>query len=200
MKRSQKSPEANNRLSLISNDSSISKCSGNSSLGSMSLNDSCFADSSSDQSGSVYHSNLLIADRLHISRAVFRPTSNNNIDLINSSVTTLDEEPSQDSVDSRDVTVVDYGTLKPSSNTDRNYFSSSELIYGWRGGHTGNGCLNRAQSTITALRADDDGLGIRPLQRPATCETLIPRGERYVCFSSFRQLHWYYFSFKIRFI
>ena len=143
----------------------------------MSLTDSCYADSSSDQSGSVYHSNHLIADRLHISRAVFRPTSNNNIDLIASSVTTLDEEPSQDSGDIADVSVVDCGTLKPSI-LDRNYFSSSDLIYGLRSGYAGNGGLNRAQSTITAIRIDDDGLGTRTLQRPATCETLIPQGER----------------------
>ena len=146
----------------------------------MSLTDSCFADSSSDQSGSVYHSNLLIADRLHISRAVYRPSSNNNIDLITSSVTTLDEEPSQDSLGSEEVTVVDCGTLKPSA-TDRKYFSSSELVYGMRGDRAwSSGCLNRAHSTITAIRADDDGLGTRTLQRPATCETLIPGKERLV--------------------
>ncbi|EDO46339.1 predicted protein [Nematostella vectensis] len=168
-----------NRLSLISNDSSISmrsrdsRLSGASSLGSMVSNtDSCFADSSSDHSGHVLHSTPMFAERPRMATAVFHPTDltremhdgtpveegNESSELLTSDAKESDNEGSQ----------ARFGSLT------RKYLSTGTMVRSNSGELSG---LARAQSTITAIRIDEEPLE-DSLTRPGKGEILTATGER----------------------
>lgn len=178
----------NHRLSLISNDSSISrdsKFSMNSSAGSMSSNnESSLADSTSDLYGNRYPVyGLFLSDRHKTGSGIYTPSSDSQLETIVAddwpdarTVTSADD--SQDASDAKESDACDYGTLKRNSRApvNRKFVSTGMFLT-----PTLDGTLHRAQSTITAVRVDDDGLS-SSIIRSSTCGTIVPVGERFVNF------------------
>ncbi|CAH3197016.1 unnamed protein product, partial [Porites evermanni] len=177
-----------NRLSLISNDSSISrdsKFSMNSSAGSMSSNnESSLADSTSDLYGNRYPVyGLFLSDRHKTGSGIYIPASDSQLETIVAddwpdarTVTSADD--SQDASDAKESDACDYGTLKRNSRApvNRKFVSTSQLQSGTFLTPTLDGTLHRAQSTITAVRVDDDGLS-SSIIRSSTCGAIVPVGE-----------------------
>ena len=182
-----------NRLSLISNDSSLSresKFSMNSSAGSMSSNnESSLADSTSDLYGNRYPVyGLFLSDRHKTGSGIYTPSSDSQLETIVAddwpdarTVTSADD--SQDASDAKESDACDYGTLKRNSRApvNRKFVSTSQLQSGTFLTPTLDGTLHRAQSTITAVRVDDDGLS-SSIIRSSTCGAIVPVGERFVNF------------------
>lgn len=176
-----------NRLSLISNDSSISRDSRfscNSSMGSMSSNnDSSLADSSSDLHGNRFSGyGFFMPDRHRTPTAIYSPSSDSQLETI-----VADDWPdartgddSQNTSEAKESDSYDHSTLKPNhrSPMNRKFVSTSQLQSGTFLTPMGaDGTLVRAQSTITAVRVDDDGL-TSSLTRSSTCGTIVPMGRR----------------------
>ncbi|XP_078384398.1 uncharacterized protein LOC144666866 isoform X1 [Oculina patagonica] len=174
-----------NRLSLISNDSSMSRDSRfscNSSMGSMSSNnDSSLADSNSDLYGNKYSGyGYFMSDRHRTATAVYSPSSDSQLETI-----VADDWPdvrtgdgSQNASDAKEGDSFEPGTLKPNSRSpmNRKFVSTSQLQSGtFLTPSSVDGTLVRAQSTITAVRVDDDGLN-SGLIRSSTTGTIIPMG------------------------
>lgn len=182
-----------NRLSLISNDSSLSresKFSMNSSAGSMSSNnESSLADSTSDLYGNRYPVyGLFLSDRHKTGSGIYTPSSDSQLETIVAddwpdarTVTSADD--SQDASDAKESDACDYGTLKRNSRVpvNRKFVSTSQLQSGTFLTPTLDGTLHRAQSTITAVRVDDDGLS-SSIIRSSTCGAIVPVGERFLNF------------------
>lgn len=176
-----------NRLSLISNDSSMSRDSRfscNSSMGSMSSNnDSSLADSNSDLHGNKFSGyGLYIADRHRTATAVYSPSSDSQLETIVADdwPDARTEDGSQDISDAKESDSYEHGTLKPNIRLpmNRKFVSTSQLQSGtFLTPASVDGTLVRAQSTITAVRVDDDGLN-SALIRSSTCGTVIPTGKR----------------------
>ena len=177
-----------NRLSLISNDSSMSRdsrVSCNSSMGSMSSNnDSSLADSNSDLYGNKFTGyGLYIADRYRTATAVYSPSSDSQLETIVADdwPDARTENDSQDISDAKESNSCDHGTLKPNirSPMNRKFVSTSQLQSGTFLTPTSvDGTLVRAQSTITAVRVDDDGLNSGLIRSQGTNGTTIPAGKR----------------------
>lgn len=177
-----------NRLSLVSNDSSISRDSRfsiNSSIGSMSSNnDSSLADSNSDLHGNKY-SGYFMSDRHRGVTAIYSPSSDSQLETIVAddwpdARTGTGADDSQNTSEAKESDACDYGTLKPNirSPMDRKFVSTSQLQSGtFLTPTVVDGTLVRAQSTITAVRVDDDGLS-SGLMRPSACGTTVPTGGR----------------------
>ena len=177
-KRQVSAVEENNRLSLISNDSSISmssRFSGNSSLGSMSsYADSCYADSNSDLSVTRYSSQILTNDRTRTVTAIYSPSSEPKLDTprLGDSPDERDEDDqSQITPEERDMD----GSFKAVqiSHISRKSVSTSQLQRAPGLVTT----LTRAQSAITAVCIEDDTWNT-VLRRPSTSEEITPTGER----------------------
>lgn len=186
-----------NRLSLISNDSSISRDSRfsiNSSVGSMSSNnDPSLTDSNSDLYGNKYSGyGLFMSDRHRGTNAIYSPSSDSQLETI-----VADDWPdartgacvddSQNTSDAKESDACDYGTLKPNSRSpfNRKFVSTSQLQSGtFLTPAMVDGTLVRAQSTITAVRVDDDGIS-SGLMRSNTCGTIVPLEGRYVYISKY---------------
>ena len=189
LRRLPRSNVENHRLSVISNDSSISRdsrFSGNSSVGSVgSYTDSCTADSNSDIYGNRFSSGLFAIDRPRMARAIYSPSSDPQIKTSRAEDSSEGRigntrDCSQNTSDAKESDAEDYGTLKPNSHLpiNRKFVSTSQLQSGtFLTPMAADGTLTRTQSTITAIRIDDDGLS-NSLLRPSTCETLVPSGER----------------------
>lgn len=172
-----KSPTSDvNRLSLISNDSSISmrsrdsRLSGASSLGSMaSNNDSCFADSSSDHSGPIHSTPIGgKGERARIATAIYVP-SDEQLDELPCSTELL-------TTDSND----ELKRLKayPVSQMGKKYHSTTVLRTGAYDSSGSEYGLTRTQSTIAATRIDEEDRWDVGLGRTGTVEILAPTSER----------------------
>ena len=177
-KRQVSAVDENNRLSLISNDSSISmssRFSGNSSLGSMSsYADSCYADSNSDLSVTRYSSQILTNDRARTVTAIYSPSSEPKLDTprLGDSPDERDEDDqSQITPEERDMD----GSFKAVqiSHISRKSVSTSQLQRAPGLVTT----LTRAQSAITAVCIEDDTWNT-VLRRPSTSGEIKPTGER----------------------
>lgn len=179
-----------NRLSLISNESSISrdsKLSMNSSIGSMSSNnDSSLADSTSDLYGNKYSGyGLFMSDRHRNAAAIYSPSSDSQLETIVAddwpdARTGTGADDSQNTTDAKESDAFDCGTLKPNNRSpmNRKFVSTSQLQSGtFLTPALVDGTLLRAQSTITAVRVDDDGLN-SGLVRSNTCGSIVPSGGR----------------------
>ena len=161
-----------------------SRFSCNSSMGSMSSNnDSSLADSTTDLYGNRFSGyGFFIADRHRTPTAVYSPSSDPQLETI-----VADDWPdarsgdsSQNASDAKESE--SYETLKPNSRLpmNRKFVSTSQLQSGtFLTPASVDGTLVRAQSTITAVRVDDDGLN-PGLTRSSTCGTIIPKGNRWV--------------------
>ena len=177
-----------NRLSLISNDSSVSmrsrdsRLSAASSLGSMVSNaDSCFADSSSDHSGSLLHSTPVYqAERQRIATAIYVPS---DTPLETASVGAISEddrqssellssEPKENETDEMKLKALPLGSMGRKCSSQTVLRTGSFEV----GSDYG---LTRTQSTITAIRIDEeDGFGPELASRSGTQETLAACGIR----------------------
>lgn len=177
-----------NRLSLISNESSISrdsKLSMNSSIGSMSSNnDSSLADSTSDLYGNKYSGyGLFMSDRHRNAAAIYSPSSDSQLETIVAddwpdARTGTGADDSQNTTDAKESDACDCGTLKPGNRSpmNRKFVSTSQLQSGtFLTPALVDGTLLRAQSTIAAVRVDDDGLN-SGLVRSNTCGSVVPSG------------------------
>ena len=181
-----------NRLSLISNDSSMSrdsKASMNSSLGSMSSNnDSSLADSNSDLYGTKFTGyGLFMPDRHRAVTSMYSPSSDPQLETI-----VADDWPDEltasngidDSLntsDTKESDASDYGTLKPNNRSpmNRKFVSTSQLQSGTiLTPALVDGTLVRAQSTITAVRIDDDDGLNAALVRSSIRGAVVPLGGR----------------------
>lgn len=179
-----------NRLSLISNDSSMSrdsKASMNSSLGSMSSNnDSSLADSNSDLYGTKFTGyGLFMPDRHRAVTSMYSPSSDPQLETI-----VADDWPDEltasngidDSLntsDTKESDASDYGTLKPNNRSpmNRKFVSTSQLQSGTiLTPALVDGTLVRAQSTITAVRIDDDDGLNAALVRSSIRGAVVPLG------------------------
>ncbi|XP_031574907.1 uncharacterized protein LOC116308585 [Actinia tenebrosa] len=176
-----------NRLSLISNDSSVSmrsrdsRLSAASSLGSMVSNaDSCFADSSSDHSGSLLHSTPVYqGERQRIPTAIYVP-SDAPLETATAGATSEDDRPSSEllSSDPKE-NETDEMKLKafPLGPMGRKCCSTTVLRTGSPEVISDYG-LTRTQSTITAIRIDEEDawFGLERTGRFGTQETLAACG------------------------
>lgn len=160
-----------------------SRLSAASSLGSMVSNaDSCFADSSSDHSGSLLHSTPVYqADRQRIATAIYVP-SDAQLEIASIGPTSDDDrqssellssEPKENETDEMKLLVKGL----PHGSMGRKCASTTVLKTGGLEAVNDYG-LTRAQSTITAIRIDEeDGFGLeRGLVRTGTQETLAASG------------------------
>lgn len=161
-----------------------SRFSCNSSMGSMSSNnDSSLADSNSDLYGNKFSGyGLYIADRHRTATAVYSPSSDSQLETIVADdwPDARTEDGSQDISDAKESDSYEHGTLKPNIRLpmNRKFVSTSQLQSGtFLTPASVDGTLVRAQSTITAVRVDDDGLN-STLIRSSTCGTVIPTGKR----------------------
>lgn len=146
-------------------------------------NDSSLADSNSDLYGNKFSGyGLYIPDRHRTTTAIYSPSSDSQLETI-----VADDWPdartgndSQNTSDAKESDTNEHGTLKPNSRSpmNRKFVSTSQLQSGTFLTPVGvDGTLVRAQSTITAVRVDDDGLN-SGLMRSSTCGTIVPAGRR----------------------
>lgn len=162
-----------NRLSIISNDSSISmrsrdsRLSGASSFGSMaSNNDSCFADSSSDHSGPIHSTPVYLTERSRITTAIYVPKEH-----------TADNQRSTDLASTLDSSEELHRKPKGYNLLARKY-NSATLLRPCES--SGSDCgLARTQSTIAATRIDEEERWDVGLDRTGTVEILAPTSDRY---------------------
>ena len=163
-----------------------SKFSMNSSAGSMSSNnESSLADSNSDLHGNKYTGyGFFMPDRHRVGTAIYSPASDSQLETIVAddwpdvrTVTGADD--SQNTSDAKESDACEFGTLKPNirSPMNRKFVSTSQLQSGTFLTPAADGTLVRAQSTITAVRVDDDGLS-SGLIRSSICGTVVPTGGR----------------------
>lgn len=160
-----------------------SRFSCNSSMGSMSSNnDSSLADSNSDLYGTKLSGyGLYIADRHRTAGAVYSPSSDSQLETIVADdwPDARTENGSQDISDAKESD--DHGTLKSTNRSpmNRKFVSTSQLQSGtFLMPASVDGTLVRAQSTITAVRVDDDGLTSGVMRSQSTGGTIIPTGKR----------------------
>ena len=150
-------------------------------MGSMSSNnDSSLADSNSDLYGNKFSGyGLYTADRHRTAAAVYSPSSDSQLETI-----VADDWPdasSQDISDAKESDSFDHGTLKPNirSPMNRKFVSTSQLQSGtFLSPASVDGTLVRAQSTITAVRVDDDGLNSSLIRSQSKVGTIVPIGKR----------------------
>lgn len=160
-----------------------SRFSCNSSMGSMSSNnDSSLADSNSDLYGTKLSGyGLYVADRHRTAAAVYSPSSDSQLETIVADdwPDARTENGSQDISDAKESD--DHGTLKSANRSpmNRKFVSTSQLQSGtFLMPASVDGTLVRAQSTITAVRVDDDGLTSGLMRSQSTGGTIIPTGKR----------------------
>ena len=146
-------------------------------------NDSSLADSSSDLYGNRFTGyGLFMPDRHRTPPTIYSPSSDTQLETI-----VADDWPdvgtgndSQTSTDAKESDSHNHSTLKPNirSPMNRKFVSTSQLQSGTFLTPMGaDGTLVRAQSTITAVRVDDDGLTSN-LSKSSTCGTIVPLGRR----------------------
>ncbi|XP_015755049.1 PREDICTED: uncharacterized protein LOC107334614 isoform X1 [Acropora digitifera] len=179
------------RLSLVSNDSSISrdsKVSMTSSLGSISSNnDSSLADSNSDIYGTKFIAyGHFMPDRHRGVSAIYSPSSDPQLETIvaddwpdvRTGSSEVDGSPNTSGAKESDAS--DYGTLKPSNRSpmNRKFVSTSQLQSGtFLTPALVDGMLVRAQSAVAAVRVDDDDGLNRAVVRSNTFRAVTPSGE-----------------------
>lgn len=146
-------------------------------------NDSSLADSSSDLYGNRFTGyGLFMPDRHRTPTTIYSPSSDTQLETI-----VADDWPdvgtgndSQTSTDAKESDSHNHSTQKPNirSPMNRKFVSTSQLQSGTFLTPMGaDGTLVRAQSTITAVRVDDDGLTSN-LSKSSTCGTIVPLGRR----------------------
>ena len=153
-------------------------------MGSMSSNnDSSLADSNSDLYGNKFSGyGMYIADRHRTTTTVYSPSSDSQLETIVADdwPDARTENVSQDISDAKESDSCDHGTLKPNirSPMNRKFVSTSQLQSGtFLSPANVDGTLVRAQSTITAVRVDDDGLSSSLIRSQSKGGTVIPTGK-----------------------